>query len=93
MNSFVLAYSAVDFRNFGVSFKTEVKVGVSHNGQKSTCRKTLRISLAGCARSVLVALWNIDDKATMVHFPEMFLPTPESSLMTPHVLVFAIFYN
>ena len=93
MNSFALAYSAVVFRNFGVSFQTEVKVGVSHNGQKSTCRETIRISLAGCACSVLVALWNIDDKAAMVHVHETFLPTPESSLMIPHVLVFAIFYH
>ena len=63
----MLAYSAVDFRNFGVSFKTEVKLGGSHNVQKSTFRKTIRISMAGCVRSVLVALWNIDYKATMVH--------------------------
>ena len=45
---------------------TEVKLVVSHNGQTSTCRKTIRISLASFARSVLVALWNIDDKAAMV---------------------------
>jgi len=70
-----------------------VKLGVSHNGQKSACRKTIRISLAGCARSVLVALWNRDDKATMVHVHETFLPTPEASLMIPHVLVFAMLYH
>ena len=75
----MLAYLAVVFRNFGVSFKTEVKLGVSHNRQKSTCRKTVRISLAGWSRSVLVALWNIDDKATMVNVHETFLPTPQAS--------------
>ena len=71
----------VDLRNFGVSFKTEVKPGASHNGQKSTCPKTIRISLTGCARSVLVAPWNIDDKATMVHVcTNTFLPTLEASV-------------
>ena len=45
---------AVVFRNFGVSFKIGVKLGVSHNGRKSACRTTIRISMAGCARSVLV---------------------------------------
>ena len=44
----------------------EVELGVSDNGQKSTSRETLRISLVAGARSVLVALWDIDDKATMV---------------------------
>mgnify|MGYP007058644592 FL=1 len=70
-----------------------MKLGVSHNGQKSTCRKTICISVAGCARSVLVALWNIDHKATMVHVHETFLPTLEASLMIPHVVVFTIFYH
>ena len=51
-----------------------MKLGVSHNRQKSSCRKTISISLAGFARSVLVELWNIDDKATMVHVHETFLP-------------------
>ena len=77
----MLAYLAVVFRNFGVSF----------NGQKSTCRKTVRISLAGWARSVLVALWNIDNKGTMVHVNETFLTTPEASSVIPHVVVFTIF--
>ena len=49
----------------------EVELGVSDNGQKSTSRETLRISLVAGARSVLVALWDIDDKATMV-FMECF---------------------
>ena len=35
----------------------------------------------------------IDDKATMVHVRETFLPTLEASLMIPHVLVFAIFLS
>ena len=39
-----------------IQFKTEVKLGVSHNRQKSTCTQTIRLSLAGCARSVLLAL-------------------------------------
>ena len=90
MNSFVLAYSAVVFRKFGVSFKTEVKLGASHNGQKATCRKTVRISLAGCARSVLVALRNRDDEATMVHVHETFLPTFEALLMVPQFVVFDV---
>ena len=61
-----------------------MKLGISHNGQKSTCRKTIRIFLAGCARS-----------ATMVHVhaSETFLPTPEASLMIPDVVVFTIFYH
>ena len=70
-----------------------MKLGVTHNGQKSTCRKTIRISLARCARSVLVALWNINDKATMVHAHGTFLPTLEASLMIPHVVVVTIFYH
>ena len=70
-----------------------LKIGVSHNGQKSSCRKTISISLAGCARSVLVALWNIDDKANMVHVHETFLPTLEASLIIPNVVVFTIFYH
>ena len=69
-----------------------MKLGVSHNGQKSTCRKIICISLAGCARSVLKA-WNIDDKATMVHVHETFLPTLEASLTIPNVVVFTIFYH
>ena len=84
---------AVVFRNFRVSFKTDVKLGVSHNGQRSTCHKTIRIYLTGCARSVLVALWNIDDKATMVHVHGTFLPTPEASSTIPSVVVFTIFYQ
>ena len=83
----MLAYSAVVFRKFGVSFKTEVKLGASHNGQKSTCRKTVRISLAGCARSVLVALRNRDDEAAIVHVHETFLPPHEASSMVPHFVV------
>ena len=68
-----------------------MKLGVSHNGQKSTCRKIIRISLAGCALSVLVALWNIDNKATMHGVHVTFLPTPEASSMIPHAVVFTIF--
>ena len=83
----------VVFRNFRVSFKTEVKHGVSHNGQRSACHKAIRISLPGCARSVLVALWSIDDKATMVHVHGTFLPTPEGSSTIPNVVVFTIFYQ
>ena len=89
----MLAYSAVVFRKFGVSFKTEVKLGASHNGQKSTCRKTVRISLARCARSVLVALWSIDDKATMVHVHETFLPPHEASSVVPHFVVLGFLIN
>ena len=44
----------------------DVKLGVSDNGQKSASRKTIRISLAAGARSVLEALWDLDDKVTMV---------------------------
>ena len=68
-----------------------MKLGVSHN--ESTGRKTISISLAGCARSVLVALWNIDDKATMVHVHETFLPLLEASLIIPNVVVFTSFYH
>ena len=92
INSFVPAYCCC-FSQLWRIIKTEVKLGVSHNGQQSTCRKTIRISLTCCARSVLVALWNIDDKATMVHVHETFLTTPEASLMIPHVGVLTIFYH
>ena len=94
MNSFALAYCCCFFATLEChAFKTDVKLAVSHNGQTSTCRKTIRISLTGCARSVLVALWNIDDKVTMVHVHETFLPTLEASLMIPHVVVCANFYH
>ena len=66
---------------------------VSHNEQRSACHKAIRISLTGCASSVSVALWNIDDKATMVHVHETFLPTPEASSTIPNVVVFKIFYH
>ena len=63
-----------------------MKLGVSHNGQKFTCRKTIRT----CARSVLVALWDhIDEKATMHVVHQKFLPTFEAWLMIPHIVVFA----
>ena len=65
MNSFVLVYCCC-FSQIWSIIKTEVKLGVSHNRQKSTCPQTIRLSLAGCIRSVSVALWNVDDKATMV---------------------------
>ena len=71
-----------------------MKLGVFHNRQKSACPKTIRISLTGCPRSVLVALWNIDDKATMVHVHGTFLPTPEASSTIPSLLlVFTIFHQ
>ena len=65
LNSFALAFAVV-FRIFRVLLKTEINLGVCDNGQRCTSRKTIRISLAAGARSVLVALWDIDDKATMV---------------------------
>ena len=50
------------------------------------------ISLTGCARSVLVALWSIDDKATMVHVHGTCLPTTEASSTIPNDVVFTFFY-
>ena len=64
LNSFALAYYCRFSKLW--SMIEEVKFGVSDNGQKPTSRKTTISSLAAGARSVLVALWYIDDKATMV---------------------------